>query len=75
MECPRFFIGGQDWMGQKSRMKVEGREQGGVLGDRQWTASPLLNICGVWGSAVSSPSGVRDARRFSTIFSTLDGLY
>jgi len=53
----------------------EGREQGQVLGDRQWAASPLLNICGVWGSAVSSPSGVRDDQRFSTIFSTQDGLY
>ena len=53
----------------------EGRERGGFLGRGQ--QAPLHQL-GDLGSAVSSPSGVRDgaptAQRFSTIFSTQDGL-
>ena len=56
------------------KMEAEGRERGGWGGD----SKPLPHQLGIWGSTASSLSGVRDgastAQRFSTVFSTQDGL-
>jgi len=65
---PGFFIGG----------KTEGPKAESGMGFLGRGQQPLLTSYGFRGSAVSSPSGVRDGaptgKRFSTIFSTQDGL-
>jgi len=66
---PRIFHRGPRPKGQKSRLKAE--SGGGVLGEPPHELGSL-------GKAVSFPSGVLvgalTAQRFSTIFSTQDGL-
>jgi len=68
-----FSLGSQDW-------RTEGRERGWGSGEGQQPAPHQLGVLGERSgvSAMSSPIGVRGgaetAQRFSTIFSTQDGL-
>jgi len=67
--CPGFYFIG----GKTEGLRAESGD--GVLGEGQ---KPPPNQLAGLGNAVSSPSGVRSggptAQRFSTIFSTQDGL-